>query len=277
MLMLGAAEAEALRSLVIAGEGHAVDLPRDEFDWREDLGAARRHRLWLHVDAAHGGTALLSKRHREKLRGIERADSVSWDPHKMMLMPAALGTVILREGQRLIEAFHQDAPYLFDAHHPELAQYDIAKKSIACTQRADCVKLWACLKVFGAEAFASMYEGCCDAARTLHDLLAAAPDFETIHEPESNILCFRHVPAALRGAAPEEVDRHNARLRAALVRDGRAYITPGSLDGRDVLRAVVMNPMTQEADLRRLVAILRELGGGGRGERGESPEMGPGA
>lgn len=220
---------------------------------------ARKLGLWLHVDAAHGGTALLSEKHRHRLTGVERADSVTWDPHKMMFMPAGLGTVILRQGQKLVGALHQQAPYLFDAHHPELAQFDIAKKSIACTQRADCVKLWACLKVFGSRCFGELYDTCCATARLLYDKLAAAPDFETIHEPESNIVCFRHLPPALHGAPAETIDRHNADLRAAVVRDGRAYITPGSLDGRDVLRAVVMNPMTREEHLDRLLEILRDL------------------
>ncbi len=223
---------------------------------------ARELGLWLHVDAAHGGSALFSDRHRGKLRGIERADSVTWDPHKMMLLPAALGAVVLRDGQKLIGAFHQNAPYLFDAHHPELTQFDIAKKSIACTQRADCVKAWACLKVFGADCFAELYETCCATARILYEKLLEATDFETIHEPEANILCFRHIPDPLRGADPKTIDLHNARLRAAVVRDGRAYLTPGNLDGRDVLRAVTMNPMTTGEHLDQLIHILRELGNG---------------
>jgi len=239
----------------------AGSTPVGAFDPLQEIAdEARRLGIWLHVDAAHGGTALLSESHRGKLRGIERADSVTWDPHKMMLMPAALGTVMLRDGQRLIGAFHQDAPYLFDAYHPELAQFDIAKKSIACTQRADCVKLWVCIKVFGTRSFADLYERCCATARTLYEMIAGAPDFETIHEPESNILCFRHVPASLRGADARTLDTHNAALRAAVVRDGRAYLTPGHLDERDVLRAVVMNPMTTAEHLAEFVAILRELG-----------------
>jgi L-2,4-diaminobutyrate decarboxylase len=220
---------------------------------------ARRLGLWFHVDAAHGGAGLLSTVYRDKLRGIEAADSVTWDPHKTLLMPGALGTVLVRDGQKLVGAFHQEAPYLFDAHHPELAQFDIAKKSIACTQRADCVKLWACLKVFGARTFGSLYDRCCATARRLYERIEESADFETIHEPESNILCFRHVAPNLRDNA-DALDRHNAALRAAVVRDGRAYLTPGRLDGRDVLRAVVMNPMTTERDLETFLGVLRELG-----------------
>ena len=239
----------------------AGSTPIGAFDPLAEAAAeARRLGLWLHVDAAHGGAALLSGEHRGKLAGIDQADSVTWDPHKTMLMPGGLGTVILRDGQKLIDAFHQDAPYLFDAHHPELAQLDIAKKAIPCTKRADCVKLWACLKVFGADCFARLYEGCCATARLLYEKLRAAPDFETIHEPESNILCFRHVPAALQGSGAAAIDRHNAALRSAVVRDGRAYLTPGRLDGRDVLRVVIMNPVTGGVHVDRLIGILRELG-----------------
>jgi L-2,4-diaminobutyrate decarboxylase len=220
---------------------------------------ARKLGLWIHIDAAHGGAALLSAAHRHRLEGIEQADSVTWDPHKMLFMPAGLGTVIFRRGQDLVGAFYQDAPYLFDVHHPELAQFDLAKKSIACTQRADCVKLWACLKVFGTKCFGELHDKCCDTAHRLYEKIAAAGDFEAIHEPESNIVCFRHVPERLWSAPEETIDRHNASLRAAVVRDGRAYLTPGHLDGRDVLRAVLMNPMTNAGHLDEFLGILREL------------------
>lgn len=225
----------------------------------EIADAAEQLGLWFHVDAAHGGSAALSESQGCRLHGVERADSVVWDPHKLLFMPAAMGTVLFRDGQKLIGAFHQEAPYLFDAHHPELTQFDIGKKSIACTQRADCVKLWACVKVFGTRLFGELYDHCCNVARALFELLSESPDFETIHEPECNILCFRHVPTVLRDADRETVDRHNAELRAAVVRDGRAYLTPGHLDGRDVLRTVIMNPMIREEHLERFLEIIREV------------------
>ncbi|MCA1732658.1 MAG: PLP-dependent decarboxylase [Acidobacteria bacterium] len=98
-----------------------------------------RHRTWLHVDAAHGASALLSERLRRLVHGLARADSLSWDPHKMMWMPLSTSALLVREESWLREAFLSDAPYLF---HRDRKGLDLGAMTIQCSRRADAVKLW---------------------------------------------------------------------------------------------------------------------------------------
>src|SRR5262249_47254400 len=152
----------------------------------------RAHRIWLHVDGAHGASALLSPAHRHRLRGIEHADSVAWDAHKMMLLPLTSGMLLVRHEQTLEAAFAQRAPYLFHQAAGE-PSWDQGKRTFMCARRADALKLWVTLQRHGAAALGALYEQLCGVARDLHAAISARTDFEALHEPESNILCFRFV------------------------------------------------------------------------------------
>jgi L-2,4-diaminobutyrate decarboxylase len=219
------------------------------FDDLEAIGAICEARgIWLHVDGAHGATALLSLAHRHRVQGIQRARSVAWDPHKMMLLPLSAGMLLVREGGALTAAFAQQAPYLF--HGGGTASPDLGTRSFQCSRRADVVKLWVALQRLGADGIGALYDHLCGLTRTLYDLLAEHPErFELPHQPESNILCFR-----VRGS-----DEENLRLREAFNRSGQGWITTTVLAGRRVLRVTVMNPRTGRA---QLVRLLQGLGGG---------------
>ena len=226
-----------------------------------ELCAARG--LWLHVDAAHGGSALLSARHRTRLDGIEHASSVSWDPHKMMLVPLSAGVVLVRDRRALERAVGQDAPYLFrsgGAGAPEPDDADAGEqgmRSFMCSRRADALKVWVALRRYGVEGIAALFDGLCDRTRELHDLLAARADFEVLHQPECNILCFRYVGA---GDLPaERLDDLNLWLRESWNASGDGWITTTVFEGRRVLRVVVMNPLTDGVHLARLADGLADL------------------
>ncbi|HEX4683661.1 MAG TPA: pyridoxal-dependent decarboxylase, partial [Gemmatimonadaceae bacterium] len=103
-----------------------------------------RYGVWLHVDAAHGGSALLSAKHRHRLAGIERARSLAWDPHKMMLLPTQAGMVLVRNERELDTAFSQRAPYLFQGEQGERV-WDQGTRNFICSRRADVLKLWVAL------------------------------------------------------------------------------------------------------------------------------------
>lgn len=225
------------------------------FDRLDALAAIRdRHRAWLHVDAAHGASVLLSSSLRPLVRGIDRADSLAWDPHKMLWMPLSMGIVLVRDGAWIRRAFAADAPYLF---HAERAGQDLGAMTIQCSKRADAVKLWLALKLSGTAAFEAALDHVAAVARHLHGLVDAAPDFEAMHEPEFNILCFRWVGDGR--ASDEELDAANASLRERLVRSGRAWITSTVLKGRRVLRVTIINPRTGPGEVERMLDALREL------------------
>jgi L-2,4-diaminobutyrate decarboxylase len=214
------------------------------FDRLDEIALLRdRFRTWLHVDAAHGASVLLSASLAHLVRGLERADSFSWDPHKMMWMPLSLGTILVREGIWLRRAFEADAPYLFNAGSDNLGEM-----TIQCSKRADAIKLWLLLRSRGAAPIVEALERVTALTRYLYDRLLDAEEFEPVHEPELNILCFRR-----KGFDDEQT----ADLRERLIRSGKAWITTTVLRGERVLRVTMMNPRTTEAHIDAMLDALR--------------------
>jgi L-2,4-diaminobutyrate decarboxylase len=221
------------------------------FDDIERIGVMCDSRgLWLHVDAAHGASALLSETHRGRLRGLERARSIAWDPHKMMLVPLAAGVVLVRDERDLENAFTQRAPYLFHGADGT-RRWDQGTRSLQCSRRADVIKLWVALQRYGADGIGALYDRLCRTTKAMHDVLSAHPAFVVLHEPESNILCFRYVGDGSRSA--QELDVVNRDLRERYNRSGAGWITATDLGGRRVLRVTIMNPRTTETDVRAIV------------------------
>jgi L-2,4-diaminobutyrate decarboxylase len=218
---------------------------------------ARDEGIWLHVDGAHGASFLASDRLRQRLAGIERADSVAWDPHKMMFMPISTGAVLVRDRRHLDTAFQQSAPYLFHPRPGETRSFDIGRRTLQCSKRFDALKLWVCLRHYGLDHFARLQERTVANAEALHRKLEAAGDFAPVHAPQANILCFRHLPRAWRDRSPEELDVLQGRLREAYNTSGRGWITTTVLGGRRVLRVTLMNPATEEQHLDALLDGLR--------------------
>ncbi len=243
------------------------------FDDLDAVGRLCEERgLWLHVDGAHGASALLSSAHRGRLRGIERARSLAWDPHKMMLMPLSAGVVLVRNERDLDAAFAQRAPYLFHGVEGERSP-DQGKRSFQCSRRLDALKVWVALQRYGAGGLGALYDHLCATARTLHAAIGRRAPFEALHEPAANILCFRFVGD--RSLEPERLDALNLRLRELFNRSGEGWITTTILGGKRVLRVTVMNPRTTGADVERVLDGLertgRQLAEDVRREAGQAP------
>jgi L-2,4-diaminobutyrate decarboxylase len=216
------------------------------FDRLDEIALLRdRYRTWLHVDAAHGASVLLSERYAHLVTALERADSFSWDPHKMMWMPISLSTILVRDGIWLRRAFEADAPYLFHG-----GTQNLGEMTIQCSKRADAIKLWLVLRAHGTAPIVDAMERVTALTRYLHDQVVASDDFEAVHEPELNIFCFRK-----RGLE----DLETAELRERLIRSGRAWITTTVLRGERVLRVTMMNPRTTEGHVDAMLGALREL------------------
>lgn len=221
-------------------------------DLRAIADACKGRGIWLHVDAAHGGTALLSGSYRHLLDGIAHADTIAWDPHKMMLLPIPCSVVLARDEALLDAAFAQAAPYLFRGGTPE-RPIDQGVRSFACSRRFEALKLWVALQRYGTEGIAALHDRLCRLARELHDRVVRHPAFEALHEPQSNILCFRWTGATDEGITAEHMDELNLRLREAWNDSGDGWITTTVLDGRRVLRVTLMNPHTTTAHLGALL------------------------
>ena len=243
----------AERRGVMAVVATAGSTPTGSFDDLEAIGALCAERgVWLHVDAAHGGSALLSARHAKRMAGVSRASSIAWDPHKMMLLPLQCGVLLVRDEGVLERAFAQKAPYLFHgARERDERLWDQGPRSFLCSRRADALKLWIAIQRYGADGIGALYDRLCETAHALYEQVRRRAELEAIHEPESNIVCFRYVA----GGAD---DAFNMKLRDAYNRGGEGWITTTILDGRRVLRATIMNPRTTERHVTRLVdGLLR--------------------
>jgi L-2,4-diaminobutyrate decarboxylase len=225
--------------------------------------------VWLHVDGAHGASALLSPTHRHRVRGIERARSIAWDPHKMMLLPLQAGMLLVRDERDLEGAFSQRAPYLFHGSAGERV-WDQGVRSFLCSRRADAFKLWIALQRYGADGIGALYDGLCQTTRFMYEAIVESREFEALHEPECNILCFRYLGKRGRmssasathtsTADDEALDALNRELRERYNHSGDGWITATDLDGRRVLRVTIMNPRTTEADVIDVLEGLAKIG-----------------
>ena len=242
--VLAAIEADEERS-VLAIVATAGSTATGAFDQLEEIAGLRdRYRTWLHVDAAHGASVLLSARLAHLAHGLRHADSFSWDPHKMLWMPLSAGAIFVRHGEWLRRAFEADAPYLF---HAERAGENLGEMTIQCSKRADAIKLWLSLRMYGVGAFAEALEKVTAVTRYAYETVVASDDFEAMHAPHFNIFCFRHKSG------------DNAVIREKLLRSGEAWITSTLLRGERVLRITVINPRTERSHIDAMLHAVRAL------------------
>ena len=230
--------------------------PTGSIDPLFEIGTfCRENKLWFHVDGAHGASALLSSTHRKALRGIELADSVVWDGHKLLYMPATVSAVLFREPQNSYAAFAQEASYLFQGNSEESESYNTSYRTLECTKRMMGLKLWAAFSLYGIEKLGGLVEQVFATASLLAQKLADAPDFKLLMQPQTNIVCFRHRP--IENLADEALNTHQAALRKQLVESGAFHLTQVKMDNQLWLRTTIMNPLTAESDLDALLEAIR--------------------
>ena len=234
---------------------------------------AAREDLWLHVDAAYGGAARLSKRDAARVPNLEQADSVTVDPHKWFFQAYDIGGLVVRDGRHLGITFGGRSPEYYrggegsgngasganpgDWHHDHNEQLNFYKLGFEGTRRWRALKLWMSWKHLGSEGFGKLIEANDDLAAHLARRCANAPDFEAVPKvPELSVVCFRHLPDGLSG---EALDRHHDALQAALERSGDGWLTTTRLRGVTYLRAGIVNYLSTENDIDHLLDTLRRL------------------
>ena len=229
--------------------------PTGSIDPLVEIGEfCREKSLWFHVDGAHGASALLSATHRQALIGIALADSVVWDGHKLLYMPAPVSAVLFRDPQHSYAAFAQEASYLFQGNSDAEEAYNTSYRTLECTKRMMGLKLWAAFSLYGVEKLGGLIDWVYATARSLAQKLANADDFELLMQPQTNIVCFRHRPPGLDDDA---LDAHQIKLRNTLVQSGSFHLTQVKLYDQIWLRTTIMNPLTAESDLDALLNTLR--------------------
>ncbi|MEZ4904958.1 MAG: pyridoxal-dependent decarboxylase [Spirosomataceae bacterium] len=212
----------------------------------------RQHKLWFHIDGAHGGAVAFSKKYKSLVNGIESADSVVIDWHKMLMTPALATALIFKNEKDAFKTFHQKAQYLW-ANQGSEEWYNSGKRTFECTKLMMSVKIYAILKSYGERILEENVDTLHDLAKAFVDLLKANPLFELAIEPQSNIVCFRYIGQETN---PERYNTINATIRQRLLEDGAFYVVQTTLRDKLYLRVSLMNPLTTINDLKTLLTTI---------------------
>lgn len=249
---LSAAERDGVPVAVVATAGTtdfgAIDpLP-------EIAALCRGYGAWLHVDAAYGGGLLVSGRHRDRLAGIEHADSVTVDFHKTFFQPVSSSAVIVRDRSTL-DGIRWHADYLNPSDSDNPNQVD---KSLQTTRRFDALKLWLTLRVMGPDLIGAYVDTVIELAAEAYAKLILIDDLELAAPPSLSTLVLRHRPAGVN--EEHQLRRLNTAIRGALYDSGAAMVAATTVDGRHFLKLTLLNPKATVDDILGIVDQIRATG-----------------
>ncbi len=217
---------------------------------------AEREGLWFHVDAAYGGAARFSERLAPRVPDLGRADSVTVDPHKWFFQSYDIGGLVVKSREDLRETFHRSPEY-YRSSLPEDEPLNWYEYTIEGTRRFRGLKLWLSWKFLGNDGFGRLVEHNTDLAAYLARRCRELRTFEVLpEEPELSVVCFRHVP---KGLHPEHLDAYQDRLQRALEVSGEGWVSTTRLRGATYLRAGVVNYLSIEEDVDRVLDALLRL------------------
>jgi L-2,4-diaminobutyrate decarboxylase len=210
---------------------------------------------WLHVDAAYGGALLFSARYRDKVRGIDSADSVGIDFHKLFWQPIPCGAFLLRDA-RHFDSIKLYADYLNPEIHEDEGIPNLVTTSLLTSRRFDALKLWISFQTLGRAKLAAMIDRTITLAEHAARVVRATPQLELICEPQLSTVVFRYIPSA----ADLDSDRINANLRQRLFDRGLAVIGHTRIRNTQCLKLTCMNPTTSESQMEELIHLVVNTG-----------------
>ena len=226
----------------------------------DDLSAiaefCEKYDLWMHVDGAHGMGVLFSDKYRYLVKGIERADSVVIDFHKMLLTPALNTLIMFKKGENSYETFSQKASYLFNKSEKNV-WYNSAARTLECTKSSLGVIAYTGMKYYGNSYFREYIDSRYDLASVFAGIIKSDEKMELATEPESNIVCFRYAP----GLSDENnLNKINSAIRDRIIKEGSFYIVQTELSGIIWIRITIINPATSLENLKNLLERIKKIG-----------------
>lgn len=226
------------------------------YDDLEAIGNfAEKHQIWFHVDGAHGGPAIFSKKYRHLLKGVDSSDSISLDFHKMMLAPPLSTALLYNKKNKKINEFSPRADYLWQ---DQLSQewYNSAKHTLECTKPLTVLHTYAIMKIYGDDIYEQNVDTLFDLGHRFADLIKSRKTIELALEPLTNIVCFRYIPEA----GNCNIDEINKMISEQLLKDGTFYVVSTKIHSKFYLRVTFMNPLVNETYLKQLLDNIEEIG-----------------
>ena len=206
--------------------------------------------LWLHVDAAYGGFAALTPKGRALLTGIERADSVTIDPHKWLFQPFECGGVLIRDGGRLARTFAIHPDYLDSTETHARGEVNLDEWGLQVSRGFHALKVWMSVQAFGLAAFRAAIARNMELAAYAEELVQAHATLTLMAPASLGIVCFRR---EWPGCDEAETERRGIALADALERSGDAFVSTTRLAGRHAIRLCILNPTSGEEHVRRVI------------------------
>ena len=219
---------------------------------------AERHNLWFHVDGAHGAPLAISEQHRHLLAGLDRADSVAMDFHKMCCVPALTTALFFKNAKDSYRTFHQQADYLlnFDS---EDEWYNLGRRTFECTKQMLSLRVFSLLYQHGPQFLQDYLDRVCWLGKEMADQISSRPDFELAIQPDCNIVCFRYFPKHSQRSLAE-LNSLNQIIREEIMREGEFYLVSTRLRGVFYLRCTLSNAFTKAEHIKALLDKVTAIG-----------------
>jgi len=214
----------------------------------------QRHQLWLHLDGAYGAAAIFSDQHRDLVRGIELADSITLDPHKWLAMPFAAGVILTSHPETLRQAFRVSTPYMPKTAKPS-PLLDNFQVSAQWSRRMNSLKLWLTLRVHGRQAYEKLIDRQLQLAAFFANWARSSEHFE-LAAPQ--VLPIVNLRVKLSGAGEEQIRAVHEAIVQEVTREGRRWISSTQVQGRSVIRMMVISYLTSHRHLEELMIALTE-------------------
>lgn len=210
---------------------------------------ARRHGAWLHVDGAYGALAAIAARNR--FNGLDRADSISLDPHKWLYQALDCGCLLYRDASAARKAFSHTGDYAKVLNADPIEGFAFFEESLELSRRFRAMKLWLSLRYHGRDAFRDAIKNDIAHARRLAECVVEQPELQLVAPVELSAVCFRYLGKG--GMSEAELNRLNSSVLKRVNERGRVYLSNATLRAKFCLRACVVNHRTTDADIDAVV------------------------
>jgi aromatic-L-amino-acid decarboxylase len=244
----------------IAVVGSAGTVNTGAIDPLAEIAAIAAHfGAWFHIDGAYGALGAIAAPH--KFPGIDRADSLSLDPHKWLYQPIDCGCLLYRDASAAQRAFSYSADYVRSLNNDPVESFTFFDESIELSRRFRALKLWFSLRYHGLAAFRKSIENDLHHAQRLGSAIVETPDLQLMAPIELSAVCFRYVGGV---HTEDNLNRLNSEILRRIVERGNVYLSNATLQSRFCLRACVVNHRTTRSDIDRVVAevlaVAKEVG-----------------